>query len=112
MRGKNKIAIGLMAMVAATGIVHVSSSFASDTGHVVVEERIGHGGSIYQAKPDPAGACQMKVEVTERIGAGGPMYRSSPISGCQVAGDARSQGKVIQRIGAGGSTYSPSRPVS
>lgn len=112
MRGKNKVAIGFMAMMAVIGMIEVSRSFASDTGHLVVEERIGHGGSTYQSKSAQAGHCLVKDNVGERIGAGGSMYRSSQDGRCQAAGDARNQGKVIQRIGAGGSTYSPSRPVS
>lgn len=112
MRGKNKIAIGLMAMVAAIGMVHVSSSFASDMGHVVVEERIGHGGSIYQAKPNPAGACQMKVEVTERIGSGGSRHSSSQTASCQTGKNERRKVNLTERIGAGGSTYFAGQPMS
>lgn len=42
-------------------------------------ERIGHGGSTYQAKAGQAGECQagQKVDVVQRIGQGGSTYSSS-----------------------------------
>lgn len=65
--------------------------FASDASHVVVAERIGHGGSIYQFKSGPVGGCQMKANVVECIGAEGSMYFSSQSEGCQVSGDGRNK---------------------
>ncbi|MFO0701314.1 MAG: hypothetical protein U0236_19000 [Nitrospira sp.] len=112
MRGKNKVAIGFMAMVAVTGMVNVSSSFASDIGQVTTTKRIGHGGSTYQSKSAQASKCPVKADVVERVGAGGSTYPSSQPVGCQVAGDERSKAKVIERIGAGGSTYLASQPMS
>jgi hypothetical protein len=112
MREKNRVTIGLIAMMAVTGIVNVSSGFASDVGEVAGTKRIGHGGSTYQLQSDRVGPCQMKADVVERIGAGGSRYSSSQNEGCQVAGDEQKKVNVIERIGAGGSTYSPSRPVS
>lgn len=66
MRGKNKVAIGFMAMVAVTGMVNVSSSFASDIGQVTTTKRIGHGGSTYQSKSAQASKCPVKADVVER----------------------------------------------
>jgi hypothetical protein len=43
MRGKNRVTIGFMAMMAVIGIGDVSGSFASDSAYVAVAERIGHG---------------------------------------------------------------------
>ena len=112
MRGKNKVTIGFMTMMAVTGVVNVSSSFASDAAHVAVSERIGHGGSTYSSKSGSVGACRMKLEVVERIGAGGATYGSSQDGGCQAAGDDRRKVNGTERIGAGGSTYSSSESVS
>lgn len=109
---KNKVTIGFMAMMAVTGFVNVSSTFASNAAHVEVAERIGHGGSTYRSKSDRADNCQVKVDMVERIGAGGATYSSSHIGDCQVVGDEPKNVHVIERIGAGGPTYSPSRPVS
>lgn len=112
MRGKNKVTIGFMAMMAVTGIVNVSSSFASDAARVAVTERIGHGGSIYQSKLAQTSNCPAKADVVERIGGGGSTYSSSQTTDCQVAGDERSKVRVIERIGGGGSTYLTSQPMS
>lgn len=112
MRGKNRVTIGFIAMMAVTGIVNVSCGFASDFGEVAATERIGHGGSIYQSKSAQASNCPIKAGVVDRIGAGGSMYSLSRNEVCPVAGDERSNVRVIERIGAGGSTYLTSQPVS
>lgn len=52
MRGKNRVTIGFIAMMAVTGIVNVSCGFASDFGEVAATERIGHGDrSISRSRP-------------------------------------------------------------
>ncbi len=112
MRGKSGMIIGFMAMVAAIGMVHASSSFASELDQVVVEERIGHGGSTYQSKSVQASNCPVKDSVVERIGAGGSTYSSSQTDGCHMAGNERPTVTIMERVGAGGSTYSSSQPVS
>ncbi|MBX3303875.1 MAG: hypothetical protein KF693_16815 [Nitrospira sp.] len=119
MRGKSIVTIGFLSIVAVTGVVNASSSFASDASRVNVAERIGHGGSIYQSEPDRAGVCQVRVDMVERIGAGGSIYsssrsRSTQAGGCQVAEEEQKRVDIIERIGAGGSTYSFSsgRPMS
>ncbi|OYT19231.1 MAG: hypothetical protein CCU26_12750 [Nitrospira sp. UW-LDO-01] len=120
MKVTNMRAIGLLVVVAATGIA--SESFASDASRAsVIEERIGHGGSTYgQPMPDGASECRMKggeprdVDVIERIGTGGSTYSFSGPKPAQ-AGDYRVAGKrveVVERIGHGGSTYSFRQPMA
>ncbi len=112
MRGKNRVTIGFIAMMVATGIVDASGSFASGAGHVTGAERIGHGGSTYQVLVGPVSACQMKADVIERIGVGGATYLSGQASECQIAGKERNSVNSIERVGAGGSTYSARQPKS
>ena len=112
MRGKSRVIIGFFAMIAITGMVSVSSGFASDVGQVAVTERIGHGGSTYQPQFKGAGDCQVKVDRVERIGAGGSTYLSNKIGRCQVAGKDQRKVTIMERIGHGGSTYSSGQPVS
>lgn len=120
MKVTSMMAIGLLAMVAATGIT--PESFASDASRVsVIEERIGHGGSTYgQPMPDGASECRVKgaeprkVDVIKRIGTGGSTYSFSGPKPAQ-AGDCQVTGKrvdVIERIGHGGSTYSFRQPMA
>lgn len=105
--------IGFMSMVAATGVVNASSSFAADTNQKgVMEERIGIGGSTYSfGQPDGAGDCRVareerrKVDVIKRIGTGGSTYSFNKTDGCQMAGEGRKKVDDIKRIGTGGSTY-------
>lgn len=111
MREKNRVTIGFIAMMAVTGIVNVSSGFASDVSQVAVTKRIGHGGSTYQSMAQSSN-CPVKADVVERIGAGGSRYSSSQSGGCLVAGDEQRKAKIIERIGAGGSTYLASQPMS
>lgn len=117
MRGKSKMAIGFLAMVAVTGVVNASSGLASDVGQVSVTERIGHGGSTYQSHFESAIDCWMKVDRVERIGAGGSTYASSRSTStqahtCQAAEEGQKRVDVIERIGAGGSTYFSNQTVS
>lgn len=111
MRGKHKVTIGFVAMMAVTGIVNGSSSFASELGQVAATERIGHGGSTYQSKSAQARHCTVTADVVERIGAGGSVYSSSQKGGCPVAGDEQNTVRMIERIGAGGSTYLAGHPM-
>lgn len=120
MKVTSMMAIGLLAMVAATGIA--PESFASDASRVsVIEERIGHGGSTYgQPMPDGATECQVKgterriADVEERIGHGGSIYSFSKAQPAQ-AGDClvgEKRVEVVERIGHGGSTYSFRQPMA
>ena len=114
MRGKSTMTIGCMAIMAVTGVVNASGSFAAETNRVgVMDERIGHGGSTYSSsQPDGAGDCRLgagerrKVDVIERIGTGGSTYSFTQADGCQVVREERRKVDVIERIGTGGSTYS------
>jgi|CXWL01.1.fsa_nt_gi hypothetical protein len=118
MRVKSILAIGFLPMVAVTGVVNASGSFAADTNRVgVIDERIGHGGSTYSSfQPDGAGDCpargeeRRKVDVIKRIGTGGSTYSSSQIGRCREAEEGQKRVDVIERIGHGGSTYSFSHP--
>lgn len=110
---KSMWVIGFLSMMAGTGVVNASGSFAADTNRIgVIDERIGTGGSTYgSSQSDGAGDCRVtgeerrKVYVIKRIGTGGSTYSSSKTDGCQMAGERRKKIDVIKRIGAGGSTY-------
>ena len=108
MSGKSFMMLGILATVAATGLVSVSGSFASDAS-----ERIGHGGSIYQSTSARTGECQTKVEVIERVGQGGSIYRtqSGQISDCQSVSETAKPVDVVERIGHGGIQYSSSQTM-
>ncbi len=105
--------IGFLSMVALTGVVNASGSFAADMNRGGgKEERIGTGGSTYSSsQPDRAGDCRVmgeerrKVDVIQRIGTGGSTYAFSKTDGCQMAGEGRKKVDVIKRIGTGGSIY-------
>jgi hypothetical protein len=112
MRGKIRVTIGLLAMIAVTGVVTASSSMASDAPHVAVTERIGHGGSTYQPQFEDARDCRVKVDRVERLGAGGSTYSSNKVDPCGVAGEDRSKVNVMERIGHGGSIYSSGQSMS
>ena len=116
MRAKKMLMIGFLSMMAATDVVTMSNSFASDVQRVDVTERMGHGGSTYfSSQPDGAGTCNgTGVTVIERIGHGGSSYsssqsKSSQVGDCHAMGEEAGKADVLERIGAGGSTYSHSR---
>ncbi len=113
MSGKRIVMLGILATVAATGLVSASGSFASDASRGDGSERIGHGGSTYQSKSASTGDCQVKVEVIERVGQGGSIYRSQSgqVSDCQSASDAAKPVDVVERIGHGGTQYSSSQTM-
>ena len=88
MRAQSILAVGLLSMMIASGVVKANDGFAFEAQRTDLFERIGAGGAIYtQSQPAPVR------------------------SGEAVAPETK-QGKVdvITRIGAGGSTYSSSRP--
>ncbi|MFO0698852.1 MAG: hypothetical protein U0236_06460 [Nitrospira sp.] len=115
MRVTNMMAVGFLAVVAATGVV--SEGHASDASSVDGVSRLGVGGATYSARqpmPDGAGVCQMKADVIERIGAGGSTYSSSQSMTTQEGDCPVTEKRVdtIERIGHGGSTYSFRQPMS
>lgn len=113
MRVKNMLAIGFLSMMAVTGVVTASGSFASDTSQGNAPERIGHGGSTYQLKAARAGDCRSKADVVERIGHGGSTYlpKADQAGDCHLAREMGQSLDVVERIGHGGSTYSSSQTM-
>lgn len=113
MSGKSFMLMGILATVAATGLVSASGSFASDASRGNGSERIGHGGSSYQSESARTGDCQAKVEVIERIGQGGLIYRSQSgqLSDCPSADNTTKPVDVVERIGHGGVQYSSSQTM-
>jgi hypothetical protein len=105
-------AIGFFSVVAAIGMVNASNSAASETNRPgLVEERVGHGGSIYYKDGQVSGcnaAGQHRGEVVEvRVGHGGSLYyKDGQVSGCSVATAEQNGGKLVEeRVGHGGSIY-------
>jgi len=105
-------AIGFLSIMAATGVMNASGSFAADTNPADPLDRIGHGGSTYQPESAQAGDC--RVDVVARIGHGGSTYSSSQSKSvdCALEGDAGKSGEAVARIGHGGSMYSSGQTVS
>ena len=113
MSGRRFMLMGILATVAAAGLLSASNSFASDASRGDGSERIGHGGSTYQSTSAHTGDCQTKVDVIERIGQGGSIYRtqSGQISACQSVSETSKPVDVVERIGHGGIQYSSSQTM-
>ena len=112
MSGKGRVTIGFLSLVIATGVVPAIDSFASDTSRTDIGERIGHGGSTYQARSLQASDCRVVGE--ERIGHGGSLYRlqSGQAGECLLARASGKKEDVTKRIGHGGTIYSSSQTVT
>ncbi len=114
MRVRNKVAIGFFSAMAVIGMAHASDSVASDANRSdLIEERVGHGGSIYY-KDGQVSGCHVAVSdqskgqfVEERIGHGGSIYyKDGQASGCHIAAVGQNSGKLVEeRVGHGGSIY-------
>ena len=76
MKVRSIVVVGLLAAVAVSGMMNASGSAAADsTQSGLVEERVGHGGSIYHSKT--TSNCETMAKgalVEERIGHGGSVY--------------------------------------
>ena len=108
MKGRSIVAVGFVSAMAAIGIGTASGSAAADANQSgVIEERVGHGGSIYHsrttsAQSSPCEAMAQGALVEERIGHGGSIFRRQTTGNCE----ALAQGPLVEeRIGHGGSVY-------
>ncbi len=108
MKVRSIVALGFLSAVAAIGMVNVSSGAAADSNQSgLMEERVGHGGSIVHGNTTSArsSSCEEMAKgdlVEERIGHGGSIVRSKTTSNCDVT----AKGAVVEeRIGHGGSVY-------
>ena len=70
------VAVGFFSAVAAIGMVNASGSAAADANQSgLIEERVGHGGSIFHSKT--TSNCDVMAKgalVEERVGHGGSVY--------------------------------------
>jgi hypothetical protein len=79
MRAKSMWAIGFLSMVAATGVMNVSDSVASDANRVDVIESLHE--TVAQEDSVKAGVEWTRVDVIENIGSEGAGYPySQPMS--------------------------------
>ena len=104
MKVRSIVVVGLLAAVAVSGMMNASGSAAADsTQSGLVEERVGHGGSIYHSKTTSNCEALAKGElVEERVGHGGSIYHSKTTSNCETM----AKGALVEeRIGHGGSVY-------
>jgi hypothetical protein len=81
MRIRSMVAIGFVSAMAGIGLVNTADSVASEMNRSdLIEERVGHGGSMY--------------------------YRAGQVSGCnEAAGEQNRRELVEERVGHGGSIY-------
>jgi hypothetical protein len=102
------VAIGFVSAVAIIGMVNASGSAAADLNQSgLIEERVGHGGSILHSKTTSTHSsnCDAMAKgelVEERVGHGGSIFHSKTTSNCNVM----AKGALVEeRIGHGGSVY-------
>ena len=102
------VAIGFVSAVAVIGMVNASGSAAADLNQSgLIEERVGHGGSIFHSKTTAtrSGNCDAMAKgelVEERVGHGGSIFHSKTTSNC----DVMAKGELVEeRVGHGGSVY-------
>ncbi len=72
MRVKNMLAVGVIAMMIATGVMNVADSFASDAYRVDVIETLQ--ATVAQEDSVKAGVEWTRVDVIENIGSQGTGY--------------------------------------
>lgn len=104
MRVRSIVAIGFVSAMAAIGMVNASGSAAADSNQSgLIEERVGHGGSIFHGKTaSNCGATAKGELVEERVGHGGSIFHSKTTSNC----DVMAKGALVEeRVGHGGSVY-------
>jgi hypothetical protein len=104
MRVRSIVAIGFVSAMAAIGMVNASGSAAADSNQSgLIEERVGHGGSIFHSKT--TSTCDVMAKgalVEERVGHGGSIFYSKTASTCDVT----AKGALVEeRVGHGGSVY-------
>ncbi len=112
MKVRSLVALGYMSVMAAIGLGTAPGSVAAETNHTgLVEERVGHGGSIYYSNQTTAmrsnscAAAQGDL-VEERIGHGGSILRSKATGDCALLAEDRTKGPLVEeRVGHGGSVY-------
>lgn len=76
MRVKSMLTVGFLSLVAATGAVNVSESFAADAQRVDVIDRLPAEG-VQPDSTKTAGDKVMRVDVIDSIGSQGPVYPST-----------------------------------
>jgi hypothetical protein len=76
MKVRSIVAIGFVSAMAAIGMVNASGSAAADSNQSgLIEERVGHGGSIFHSKTTSnCDAMAKGALVEERVGHGGTVY--------------------------------------
>jgi hypothetical protein len=106
------MAIGFVSAVAVIGMVNASGSAAADLNQSgLIEERVGHGGSIFHSTTTSTQSsnCEAMAKgplVEERVGHGGSIFRRQTTDNCELmAGDQTKGPLVEERIGHGGSVY-------
>jgi hypothetical protein len=76
MRVRSIVAIGFVSAIAGIGLVSASGSAAADVNQSgLIEERVGHGGSIFHSKT--TSNCDVMAKgalIEERVGHGGTVY--------------------------------------
>ena len=111
---KSIVAVGCLSAMAAIGLVHASGSAAAESNQSgLMEERVGHGGSMYYKGGQVSGCTVSAAEqdkgqlVEARVGHGGSMYyQGGQFSGCTVSAEGQNGGKLVEeRVGHGGSVY-------
>ena len=104
MRVRSIAVVGFLSAMAAIGMVNASGSAAADANQSgLIEERVGHGGSIFHSKTTSKCDAMAKGElVEERVGHGGSIFHSKTNSSC----DVMAKGALVEeRVGHGGSVY-------
>lgn len=111
MKVRSLVAVGFVSAVAVIGLVNASGSVAAEANQSgLMEERVGHGGSLYTntstaTRSTPCAAAQGDL-VEERIGHGGSILRSQTTGDCALLAEDRTKGPLVEeRIGHGGSVY-------
>lgn len=72
MRVTSLLTVGFLTLVAATGVVHVSDSFATDARRVDVVGTLNE--KVAQLDSKAAGGDGMRVDVIGHVGSEGPAY--------------------------------------
>lgn len=95
MRVRDMVAIGFFSAIGMIGMVTASDSVASEMNQPdLIEERVGHGGSIYSRGGQVSGCNVVVAEqnggelVEERVGHGGSIYSKRSTAGQTAACDA------------------------
>ena len=90
MKRRSLVAVGFVLALAALGMVHASDTAAADANQSgLIEERVGHGGSLFHSKTQSAqsSSCETMGNgalVEERIGHGGSLFRRQTTGTCET----------------------------